>query len=286
MKKYKLLIFLFLGVILSFFISGPSVLASGSTSVSISQDVVHSYNANSSVQIGMIVQIKNKLQGTIEPLTQNTINNMLGIVVPSTSTTVALIPSSSNIQQVYVASSGIYNVLVSDQGGSINSGDYVTISSLNGIGMKANQDQSLVIGRAVGNFNNKSNIVGNITVTSVSGKKQQIIIGLLPVDLNIMHNPLANKSASYVPTFLFKVAQTVAAKPVSALHIYLGLVVLLVTIVLAGILLYSGVKSGMIAIGRNPLSRSSIIRSLVQTILAGVLIFIIGIFAVYLLLKL
>jgi len=50
--------------------------------------------------------------------------------------------------------------------------------------------------------------------------------------------------------------------------------------------MYSGIRSGMIAVGRNPLSKKSIIRSLIQTVIAGLIIFLAGVFAVYLLLKL
>ncbi len=283
MKKNRIIIFLILSL-LSFFLLQTPALAS--SSVSITQNVVQSYIANSSVQLGMIVQIKNKAKNTVEPSVSNNITNMLGVVVPSTSTPVALIPSNINSQQVYVASSGNYDVLVSNQNGAINKGNYVTISSVNGIGMKANQNQSMIIGRADSYFNGKSNIVGSVTITDASGRKQQLAIGMIPVSLNVGHNPLSNKSVSYVPSFLFKIASTVVSKPVSAIHIYLSLLMLLLTVILVAVLLYSGIKSGMIAIGRNPLSRSSIIRSLVQTILAGLIIFVIGIFAVYLILKL
>jgi hypothetical protein len=51
-------------------------------------------------------------------------------------------------------------------------------------------------------------------------------------------------------------------------------------------MLYSGIRSGMIAVGRNPLSKKSIMRSLIETVIAGLIVFAVGIFAVYLLLKL
>ncbi len=254
--------------------------------VSISQSIIQSYSGSSSIQNGMIVQIKNKSTNTIEPLTQSNISNMLGVVVPANSATVALTPQNYSSQQLFVASSGRYNVLVSDENGPINSGDYITISPFDGIAMKADQNETLVLGRATGNFNGSSAVVGTINITNSVGKKVQVSIGLIPVSLSIGHNPLINKTIDYVPSFLAKAAATIATKPVSAARIYLGLLTLLVSTVLTAILLYSGIKSGMISIGRNPLSRKSIIRSLIQTVAAGLIIFVIGIFAVYLLLKL
>ncbi len=270
----------------SLFISSSATSFAASSSVSISQAVIQSYSGNSGIQIGMIVQLQSKATNTITTLNQNSISNMLGVVVPANSATVALTPDNQTTQQFFVASSGRYNVLVSSENGPINSGDYITISSLDGIGMKADSNQTLVLGRATGNFNSASNQIGNVTVVDKSGAKKQVAIGLIPVSLSIAHNPLATKAVDYVPSFLAKAASTIATKPVSAARIYLGLLTLMVSTVLTAILLYSGIKSGMISIGRNPLSRNSIIRSLIQTVAAGLIIFIIGIFAVYLLLKL
>ncbi len=267
-------------------ISTSSAASSNSSNVNISQSVIQSYNGPISMQIGMIVQLQDKTTNTIAALTQNNMSNMLGVIVPANAATVALTPENNTTQQYYVASTGRYNVLVSSENGSISSGDYITISSLDGIGMKADQNQSLVLGRATGTFNSHSIQIGTVTVTDQSGKKKQVSIGLVPVQLSISHNPLASKSVDYVPSFLAKAAATVAAKPVSAARIYLGLLTLFVSTVLTAILLYSGIRSGMISIGRNPLSRTSIIRSLIQTVAAGLIIFIIGVFAVYLLLKL
>ncbi len=286
-RKIKiLLLVIVLGLVGPIFSFSNSGAASSSTNVNISQSVVQSYTGSNTIQIGMIVQLESKGSNTITTLTQNNMSNMLGVVVPANAATVALTPENNSSQQFFVASSGRYNVLVSSENGPISAGDYITISSIDGIGMKADQNQALVLGRATGTFNSGSIKIGNVEVTTQSGQKKQVSIGLVPVQLSISHNPLASKSVDYVPSFLAKAAATVAAKPVSAARIYLGLITLFVSTALTAILLYSGIRSGMISIGRNPLSRTSIIRSLIQTVAAGLIIFIIGVFAVYLLLKL
>jgi hypothetical protein len=53
----------------------------------------------------------------------------------------------------------------------------------------------------------------------------------------------------------------------------------------AGIMLYSGARSSLISVGRNPLSRSVIIKALGQVVVLSLIVFISGMFAVYLLLK-
>ena len=66
----------------------------------------------------------------------------------------------------------------------------------------------------------------------------------------------------------------------------MSLLVLLIASFVSGMLLLSGVKSAMTAIGRNPLAKKAIYRSLVQVVISSLIVFIVGIFAVYLLLKL
>jgi len=50
--------------------------------------------------------------------------------------------------------------------------------------------------------------------------------------------------------------------------------------------LYGGIRSSIISIGRNPLAKKSIVRGLIQVITVGVIILVIGLFSVYLLLRL
>ena len=77
----------------------------------------------------------------------------------------------------------------------------------------------------------------------------------------------------------------VTSEPVSAFRIYASLTVMVLTFILGGSLLYSGVRTSLTSIGRNPLARHSILQSLLQVVLVSIIIFTIGLFAVYLLLK-
>jgi hypothetical protein len=257
-----------------------------STSENISQAVTQSYNAGSSVEQGMIVQLESKNSNTVVPLSPLSISAMLGVVVPANDAAVTLTPQSSTAQQVFVATAGRYDVLVSNEDGPIAVGDPITISSLGGIGMNATVNQAIVLGKAASAFNGTSNVISSVNLKNSDGKTMKVSLGEIVVDLDIAHNPLQSKETDYVPGFLAKTATTVANKPVSAARIYLGVLTLLASAIVTGNLLYSGVRSGMQAIGRNPLSRKSIIRSLIQTVIAGLIIFVVGIFAVYLLLKL
>jgi hypothetical protein len=89
-----------------------------------------------------------------------------------------------------------------------------------------------------------------------------------------------------VPEFLQRLGQQIAEKQVSPIRIYHSLAITAVSLITALIVIYSGIRNSIISIGRNPMSKKSIFRALLEIILTSFLILIIGLFAVYLLLKL
>lgn len=260
--------------------------SSSATPNNLSSSVAQSYNADASVEVGMIVELKDKDPTTVVPLDSSDIANLLGVVIPTSNATIVLTPQTITQQQVLVATTGHYDVLVSNQNGPIKVGNYITISSVSGVAMLATSTQTEVIGKAAGNFSGTTNVLGSVMLKDQTGHTRSVAIGRIAVDLEITHNPLFQKNADYVPGFLSNVATGIASKPVSAARIYLSAALILITALVTGNMLYSGVRSGMIAVGRNPLSKKSIIRSLIQTVIGGMIIFIVGVFAVYLLLKL
>jgi hypothetical protein len=256
------------------------------TKEDISQAITQSYSADSSLQLGIIVRLKDKTAGVVEPLKQSDGDKMLGVVVAPDASAVTLTPETGTKQQVFVATSGHYDVLVSNQNGIIVPGDYISISAVTGIGMKADQDQAVILGKAVSGFTGTNNVISKVGLKDSLGHQSTVAIGRITVNLNIAHNPLQQKATDFLPAFLAKATTTIAAKPVSAARVYLGMAILVVSGFVTANIVYSGIRSGMIAVGRNPLSKKSIIKSLIQSITGGLIVFIAGIFAVYLLLKL
>jgi hypothetical protein len=254
--------------------------------VDISNSVANTYNADSSVQQGMIVQLKDKAPNDVVPLTATSTGKILGIVIPNTNVAIVLSPTTITKQQVLVATTGKFSVLVSNQNGPIKVGDYLSISALAGVAMKAGIGQPQVIGKAAGNFTGTANVLGAINLKDQLGKDTKVAIGRITIDISIAHNPLDQKTVDLLPAFMVNLAQSVANKSVSVARIYVSSVILFVVTIVTAVMLYSGVRSGMIAVGRNPLSKKSIIGSLIQTVFAGLIILIVGVLAVYLILKL
>jgi hypothetical protein len=254
----------------------------------LAQAVTRSYKTDISLQRGMIVRKTQKDTSKVEALKADEIEKMEGVVVAANDSPVTLSSSDQSAQQVFVATTGQYNVLVSNQNGPIKKDDFITISSLAGIGMKADGRQSRIIGKSLEAFDGKTNISGKTTVKNSAKATIPITLGLVAVEIEVRHNPIEEKKTSLIPglEFLQKAAGTVANNEVSATQLYISIAALVVTAFISGSILYSGIRTSMIAVGRNPLAKKSINRSLLSVVITSIIILIIGITAVYLILKL
>ncbi len=249
------------------------------------QAVSQSYGITGVVQKGMIVMLDPHNSKNVKALSSASDASMLGVAVAANDTVVSL-GGDSTMSQVFVAASGKYDALVSNQNGAIKAGDVISISALDGVGMKANGDQAVILGKALSGFDGVNNVSGTATLKTSNGSKN-VSIGLVQIDINISHNPLAVTTTGLsIPSFLRKSGESIAGKPVSAARLYVSFGVLILTLFMAASLLYGGVRSSLVSLGRNPLAKTSILRGLVQVVLLGLIVFVIGLVAIYLLLKL
>lgn len=246
------------------------------------QTVTQGYNSDQSLQRGMIVTIKKDDGTKVELASQKNIDQLHGIVVNNNDAPVTL---SSGTSQVYVATTGKFKVFVSNQSGTINAGDYITISALDGIGMRAGTKEKVVIGRALESFDGKASSLSQTKVKDSAGTEVAVSIGRIDVDLKVSSNPLYRQPSANIPEFLQNASEAIAGKPVNPVRVYIGVGIFLISTLVALSLMYGGVRSAIISVGRNPLSKKSIIRSMTQVIIVGMTIFISGIFGVYLLLR-
>jgi hypothetical protein len=246
---------------------------------------VQGYASDTPLQNGTIVQLVKDSASKVTPATNKDPKQMFGVTVDphqlSVTVTDATLPN-----EAYVAPSGTFNVLVSTQAGPIQSGDYITISAINGVGMQAGVNKVTVLGRAASGFDGKTNALGSLTLKDSTGAAKQVALGSIPVAVNIQMNPNDKSTKANLPKPLQKLGQAIADKPVGPLRIYLSIGITGLSIMVALVTLYSGIRNSIIAIGRNPLGKKTILRGLIEVILASFLILIIGLFAVYLLLKL
>jgi len=248
---------------------------------------VSGHSAESALQYGTIVQLMDEKTKLVAPADGGDLRKMYGVTVDPHQLSLTL--SDSSLQnEAYVATSGTFSVLVSTQEGTIEEGDYVTMSAIDGVGMKAGtfREHNIVFGRAAANFDG-SNSVGQMTLKYDGVSDTQTVqLGLIPVAINIVRNPNDRSTKANLPEFLERLGQAIAEKQVSPIRIYLAIGVTGLTLMVALVTLHSGVKNAIVSIGRNPLTKKSIFRGLLEVILTGFLILIIGLFTVYLLLRL
>jgi hypothetical protein len=283
MHKYLRFLYALCGLSALF---GLLVVPVAAATTNTSGAVLQTYNAGPAVLPGMLVELNPKDSKTVIPLTGKDVDKMLGVVVPANDAAIVLTPQSVSSQQVLVATSGNYNLLVSNQEGSIKAGDYLTISALSGVAMKGTANQAEVVGRAVGNFQASNNDLGTVSLKNSAGGSSTVSIGHTLVNVYLASNPLYHENSNNLPSFLSKTASTVADGPVSQIRVYLSGILLLTTVIITATMFYASVQSGIVAVGRNPLAKRAIGRSLVQTIIGGLIIFIAGLLGVYLILRL
>lgn len=246
---------------------------------------VAGYAAETPLDAGRIVQLTGEKANKVKVATQSEVQNMFGVTVNRNQVPFT-ITNEGLENEVFVAVSGTYNVLVSTQEGAVASGDYLTLSSLDGVAMRAGDEEVTVFGRANVAFDGKGVTLGTQTLKDETGGTKTVSIGSVPVTIDIKNNPNHKSTDSNLPDFLKRVGQAIAEKEVSPVRIYISVGISAISLIAAIAVLYAGVRNSVISIGRNPMSKKSIFRALLEVILTSLLILIIGLFAVYLLLRL
>ncbi len=244
------------------------------------QTVNKGYKSDEPLQSGMLVMEKEDDPKKVLAVSLDTLERLVGIVIQKNDSPVTL---ASADEKVFVADTGEYPVLVSDENGQIQPGDYLSISSLAGVAMKAGEAQTLVVGRATEKFEGNGDSIGS-TIDNRTNKT--INFGRIPAAIAIKRNPNFQEGQNNsVPKVLEKVSFSIAGKPVNTARIWMATAVFMGSLVVTGIMLYSGARSSLISVGRNPLSRAVIIKGLGQVVIISLIVFISGMFAVYLLLR-
>jgi len=236
-------------------------------------NLAQGFKGQGTLEPGFLVALVKGSQDTVQAAPHGDSTQIYGVVIDPSDAPVTL---NRNVNsQVVVGTTGNYPVLVTTERGAIHAGDYLSVSSTDGIAALVNPDQKAVIGQALQAFDGKKDVI------TTAGKYS---IGKILVNIDPRKNPIARNDI-VVPGFLRTVGQAVAGKPISATRIYLSLVFLAAAVILSITLLWASVRGGMIALGRNPLNRSGILNSMFKVVTAAILVFIVGLFGVYLLLR-
>lgn len=213
-------------------------------------------------------------QQFIEALTTSNKHRFLGVITSREANVVTATESDDN---VIVSTGGQAEVLASDLNGSINKGDSLSASPIKGIVMRAEPNESVLVGYALEDFNNTT--LTSQSVTDTQGNKQNVKIGSISVKLG------SKKSTEDKPqSFLTLVGESITGKPVSQLQVAAALLLMFVLLTVEGSIIYGATHSSIQAVGRNPLAKKSVYKHLVQILITAVLILVFGLVGIYLIL--
>jgi hypothetical protein len=234
--------------------------------LALSTYIAESYTSEEALPMSAIVSLKENSSDSVVTTNTGNVDTMIGVVIDRSDASISV--SNGKDKQVQVAKNGTLQVLVSDINGTVEQGDYVTGSPINGVGMRAT-GSTKVIGIAQNSLTNgvAQKIKGN------DGVEQNVKVGTVTILVSVS-GYIEKSENSFIPRPVQEIANTLAGRTVSALPILLSLGVFLVTLIVVTIIIYSMVRNGIISVGRNPLSSSAIYRNVIQlsVLVLGILV--------------
>lgn len=216
------------------------------------------YRAETTLPAGMIVSLVSEDAREVAPASTDNLEDVLGVVVGGSN---SLLVVSSNESNVQVATSGLVSMLVTDEVGTIRNGDYITLSNVDGIGRRASEGDSRIVGVARADFDS-----GEIQTVRTGEDEREVAVTRIPVMIQIGANPATTAEDSVVPAFFQETANALAGEEVAPSRVIVALIVAVGGLIGAIALLYGAVSNTIISIGRNPLSKKTIYAGLVRMV--------------------
>ena len=230
-----------------------------------SANISHSYRATSSIANGSIVSLDSSQSGYVQPANADNGSRLLGVAVSSTDSLLAVDPTAGAVQ---VATSGSVNTLVSTINGNINVGDQVAVSAFDGVGMKTLLGAH-VIGVAQTAFSASSSGATAQQVTNKSGQKSSVQLGYVRISIAIGTDTSSGGNANV--SGLQKIAKSLTGHTISNTRIIISLAIAIVALLVLIILIYASIYGSIISIGRNPLAKYAVFRTLGVVLLMALL---------------
>lgn len=248
-----------------------------SPAIAASANISHSYQSTFKIPNGSIVSLDTKKSDFVQPANISNGSQIVGVSLASNDSLLAVDPDVSRVQ---VATSGTVNTLVSTLNGDIDVGDQIAVSPFNGVGMKAELG-SHIIGLAQSELNKDTDGVKTQEVTDKNGKKTEVAVGLVRLSIAI---GTVNATGQDLNS-LQKIAKSFTGHTVATYRILLSLVIAVVTLIALITLIYASIFGSIISIGRNPLAKFAIFRSLGAVIVMAVLTATVSTGVIYLILR-
>lgn len=246
---------------LGFLIFGLTVaggLLLGDLALAVTADITKVYKTDVQLTPGSIVALSGEKADYTVIAKEDDKQRVLGVVVDKNDSSVALETSISGAN-VALAGRALVNVLASEN--SIRRGDLISVSSVDGVGLKARPGKQTV------------------GVAEASTKD-------LPADNGIKKLPIiVTPGVAEATITQGNVFARVAGKDVSAVQVFFAMAIAVCGIAAIGFLSYSSIRNSMMAVGRNPLARPAILSAMSQVMFMVSLIALVSVGLMYLTLR-
>ncbi len=244
-----------------------------------SANISHSYNATTTIENGSIVSLDPDNSDNIEAASTANGSRLLGVAVASDDSLLAI---DADVTKVQVATSGTATTLVTTLGGDIKVGDQIAVSPFEGVGMKASPGEH-VIGLAQTAFSSSSEGARNQSITSKDGKKTEVALGYVRVSIAV--GTAATAGGDEALNGLQRVAKGLTGHTVSTLRVVISIIVATVALIALITLIYASIYGGIISIGRNPLAKYAVFRTMGSVVGMAVLTAVIASMIIFFLLR-
>lgn len=240
-----------------------------------SANISHSYKSNNTIKDGSIVSLDSSRTSYVVPANVDNGSKLLGVAVASNESLIAVDATPGAVQ---VATTGTVPTLVSTLNGDIRVGDRIAVSPFNGVGMKS-APGSRVIGLAQTAFNAGTEGATTEAIKTKDGRANSVRVGYVRLNIAIgtdSSNGLASNLNS-----LQKTVQAVTGHTVPTARIIISITVAIIAMLALITLVYASIYGSIISIGRNPLAKYAVFRTLgsvmglalMTTVISGVIIF-------------
>jgi len=185
-----------------------------------------------------------------------------------------LVTLTSNGLPVVVATTGEATAIISDVNGAVHKGDYLAVSPLKGILMKAGDTEVNAIGSALEDLGSTQ----DQQITTDSGSRT-VKVGTARIEISPTSIALASNDQN--KSLLHNLGEGLAGRTVSDWQVLTAMIIFLVILIIEGSLVYGAIHSTIIALGRNPLAHDEVYKQLFQVLLAVLGILAFGMATIY-----
>lgn len=244
--------------------------------------ISYGYKTNESIAYGALVSLDKSNPSMVKLSTKEDIETLLGVSVKSNESLLSLSNGTTDIE---VAVEGTAMVLVSDINGDIKPGDPITVSPIAGVGMRS-PNATKIVGTAQQNFNRDNSGTTKQKITDKDGKDKEVNIGKIPLSVKVeTYNGNAQSPANAMLQALQSAVSFIAGRQVPVARALVAVGIVLSSLLICSIIVYTSIRTSFISVGRNPLAQSFIRKNLYVILVTVVSILGIAFVSAYLVIR-